>query len=223
MKSLCGVLLVLVGFFGLAQENQFSRPDIPGELMLDIGINAWSQVPDTLDRKGWASKSVGIYYMKRYPISNKLSFYPGIGLGLEKHGFQSAATFIDSADYIDALPFFGITKNKLAITYFDIPIEFRFHPNGTEDGEGFFIGIGAMGGVRMNAHTKWVYEVDGDKKRQKVSGNFNLETFRYGFQVRLGFRGIHLYYKSYQSTLFNSPIQEADPQVRTIGINLTGF
>lgn len=224
MKYLCGLLIALFSLNIYAQdEDRFARPDLPGELMVDIGINSWSTTPDTLDRKGWASKSIGIYYSKRYGINDKLSFYPGIGLTFEKLGFQSAVTFQDSTDYITELSVSGITKNKLAISYLEIPVEFRFHPMGTDEGEGLFVSVGGMLGLRLNAHTKWKYNDGGGNTIQKVSGRFNLENFRYGYQLRFGWRGVHLFYKNYLSNTFASPVEGVNPTLRTIGINLTGF
>jgi len=223
MKYLIGSMLTFSFLFSWAQEDGFSRPDIPGELMVDIGVNSWSVTPDTLDRKGWASKSIGIYYAKRFEISNKLSFYPAVGLGIEKMGFESAVSFIDSADYFMNLPFAGITKNKLAFTYLDIPVELRYHPQGTQEGEGFFVSAGGMFGIKMGAHTKWKYDEGDGTKVIKESGKFNLKSFRYGYQVRLGFKGIHIFYKKYLSDAFKGPIQDVNGTMKTIGINLTGF
>ena len=223
MRHFIGLLLVLVFFSSQSQNTEFSRPDLPGEFMVDVGINVWSEVPDTLDRKGFASKSIGIYYAKRYKINNKLSFYPGIGLGLEKMGFKSSITFMDSLSFITRLPYTGITKNKLAITYLDVPVDFRFHPNGTQDGEGFFVGIGGIFGLRMSAHTKWKYDEGDGNKKLKETGKFNLNSIRYGYQVRVGFKGVHAFYKRYVSETFKSPIDGANPVTTTIGINFTGF
>ncbi len=223
MKYLIGLLLIFSFLFSQAQEEGFNRPDIPGELMVDIGFNSWSETPDTLDRKGWASKSIGIYYSKRYEISNKFSFLPGVGLGLEKMGFNNSVSFLDSAEYFTNQSLNGITKNKLAFTYLDIPVELRFHPTGTTDGEGLFFSVGGMIGLRMGAHTKLKFDEGNGNKVIKESGKFNLENFRYGYQIRFGFRGIHLFYKNYLSNAFKEPIQGVNPNMKTIGINLTGF
>ena len=223
MKYFSSVLLTLTFFFSQAQDGKFSRPDLSGDLMVDIGINKWSSMPDSLSGKNSASKSVGIYYTKRYNISNKLSFYTGIGFGLEKTGFDNDVSLIDTAEYLFEIPFTQIDKNKLAITYLDIPFDIRFHPNDTEDGEGFFIGVGGIIGVKLNAHTKWKYGNGSNTTVQKISGQFNLETFRYGYQVRLGFKGVHLFYKGYLNDTFKSSVGNANPTMSTFGINLTGF
>ena len=190
MRYVFIALLTFVVFAASAQEEgkKLKRPDIPGELLVDIGFNAWSSMPGPLKRETWASKSVGIYYMKRKAFGNKLSLYYGIGLGLEKIGLGDSATLASGVNLgtgqNDSIVNVGIIpnpenfrKNKLAITYLDIPIEFRFHPTGTIDGEGFFISAGGIIGLRLTSHTKWKYENNGETTRQKITGRFNLNNF----------------------------------------------
>lgn len=217
-----------------AQDGVLKRPDIPGELMVDIGLNYWDASSDSLDQEGWPSKSISFYYVKRKALSNKLSFMYGGGLGLEKFGLGTTHSLFSTADsaYVDDLPASiqgtTINKNKLAVTYLDAVFELRFHPKGTQDGEGLFVGIGGIAGLRMNAHTKWKYD-NGEVVRQKISGKFNLNSIRYGTQVRLGFRGVHIFYKQYFSEVFNSGVGSLgteprfNPTFRTFGINVTGF
>lgn len=230
MKYIYGVLLTLIVISASAQDG-LKRPDIPGELMVDVGFNVWSSMPGALERRTWSSKSIALYYTKRKAFSSKLSLNYGIGLGLEKMSLGDSATLFSNTIINDTLNavFIGpntqnYDKNKLATTYLDIPVEFRFHPMGTEDGEGLFLGVGGIVGLRLNAHTKWKYENNGETVRQKVSGKFNLNSFRYGYQVRAGFRGVHVFYKRYVSPVFKDTFDDGfDPVMSTIGINVTGF
>ncbi len=242
MKYLCGVLLLFFCLFARAQENGagienrlMSRPDLPGEIMVDIGINTWSDLPRGLKRKDQASQSVGIYFLKEYKIHNKISFYTGLGLGLEKIGFDSPVALLDSGQtYLDTISSVGLKKNKLAFTYLDVPAEFRFHPFRVQDGEeGLFVGVGGIFGIKLNAHTKWKYDTNGRISKKKISGKFNLNDIRYGYQIRLGFKSLHLFYKKYLSDVFKSKLGVPDPmapdgglanpQTTTIGISITGF
>jgi hypothetical protein len=240
MRYVYGVLFTLLVIGVSAQDGGLKRPDLPGELMVDVGFNVWSSMPGDLERKTWASKSVGLYYSKRKPLSGKLSFNYGVGLGLEKMSLGDTVTLASAVfdnngtanntddDFIRSVAFItnpeNFDKNKLAMTYLDIPVEFRFHPYGTEDGEGLFLGVGGIVGLRMNAHTKWKYDNNGETTRQKISGKFNLNSFRYGYQVRAGFRGVHFFYKRYLSNVFNDEFEDgSNPVMTTIGINVTGF
>ena len=240
MKYLVGALLAFIIVHASAQEGGFKRPDIPGELMVDVGFNVWSSMPGALERRTWSSKSIGLYYTKRKAFNSKLSFNYGIGLGLEKMSLGDSSTLASSVyedndtpnnaddDFVRGVQIVpnphNFSKNKLATTYLDIPVEFRFHPFGTEDGEGLFIGLGGVAGLRLKSQTKWKYENNGETTREKNTGKFNLNSFRYGYQVRAGFRGVHVFYKRYVSSVFNGPFPTGEnPVMTTIGINITGF
>lgn len=229
--------LILLGvvLFSAAQDRKIPQPDLPGDLLLDIGLNYWSNDEDTL--KNWGSKSLGIYYNKRYKISNKLSFYPAVGLSFEKYAMKKNYQYanengnivIDSTSAI-------IKRNKLAVTYLEVPMEFRFHPNGTQSGEGFFIGAGVIGGVRLNSHTKLKYLQDDVRRKEKLTDNFGLNDIRYGYQIRVGWKNIHFFYKHYLSEVYGNPQKEVspsdlqtpngglfNPRASTFGINFSGF
>ena len=230
MRYIYAVLLTLV-FIGASAQDGLKRPDIPGELMVDVGFNVWSSMPGALERRTWSSKSIAFYYTKRKAFSSKLSLNYGIGLGLEKMSLGDSATLFSNVLVNDTLNSVMIgpnpqnfSKNKLATTYLDIPVEIRFHPMGTQDGEGLFLGVGGIVGLRLNAHTKWKYDNNGETVRDKVTGKFNLNSIRYGYQIRAGFRGVHFFYKRYVSPVFNDAFDDGfDPVMTTIGINVTGF
>ena len=239
MKYIFGFLL-LVGSAVTFGQNEFARPDIPGDLMIDIGLNYWDEEPLFVDQAGWRSKSIGFYYTKRKALSNKFAFHYGAGLGLEKFDLGDSLTFSSGVllnaddndpenDVISPLELTPLVegrpydKNRLAVTYFDIPVELRFHPKGTEEGEGLFLSVGGMIGLRMNAHMKYKFDEGGETVIEKVKGKYDLNAFRYGLQARFGFKGVHLFYKQYFSDTFNDPVGGVNPRMTTIGINVTGF
>lgn len=213
-----------------------AQPDLPGDLLLDIGFNVWSAQNDSLS--GWGSKSLGVYYNRRFKISNSLSFYPAVGLTFEKFDFKDNANYFRQADgsiAVDTLrSSFDIRKNKVAATYLEIPLELRFHPKGTIEGEGFFVGVGVIGGIKMGSHTKIKYREGDNRRKEKLRGNFGLSDFRYGLQARIGWKNIHVFFKKYFSevyrnkqTVLNNDLQPTDkefnPTLTTIGINFSGF
>lgn len=235
MARIISALFLFTFFLSVqAQDRRFAQPDLPGDLMLDIGLNYWTNERDTLANFG--SKSLGVYYTKRFKISNNLSFYPGVGLGFEKYSFKKNYHYanVDGNIQLDSLN--GLMKkNKLAVTYFDVPLELRFHPKGTIEGEGFFVGAGVFGGLKMGAHTKLKYEQGDAKRKEKLRDNFGLEDYRYGYIIRVGWKGINFYYRRTMSQLFQDGQQQLNPdlttpkgrpynpQISTFGINFTGF
>jgi hypothetical protein len=229
------VLLIVAAFCATAQKSKIPQPDLPGDLLMDIGLNYWSNDADTL--KNWGSKSLGIYYNKRYKISNKLSFYPAVGLSFEKYAFKKNYHYsnndgIIEIDTLNAL----VKKNKLAVTYLEVPLELRFHPQGTQEGEGFFVGAGLIGSLRMGSHTKLKYlqGFDEEKRKEKLSDDFGLNDIRYGYQIRVGWKNVHFFYKHYLSDVYGNPQKKVgtdlepngrlfNPMASTFGINFSGF
>ena len=237
MTKFCLSFLLALAFFTASSQEKFSgQPDLPGDILFDIGFNIWSQQNDTI--QNWGSRSLGIYYNKRYRISNKLSFYGAGGLGVEKMAFGK--NFFLTRDngqiFLDTLSgFVDIKKNKLVVTYFDLPLELRFHPKGTSEGEGFFISAGVIPGVKLTSHTKLKYQLSGgSRQKEKLGANFGLNDYRVGLQFRIGWKGVNFFFKTYLTNLYRNGQNIVDPgfmttderfnpKISTIGINLSSF
>jgi hypothetical protein len=229
MKKFGGVaILLFFASFAFAQEtNRPSQPDLPGDLMIDYGFNLWSPEVAELPLRSWGSNSLGIYYNKRFVISDRISFYGAAGFTFDKVAFDNDLTWLRDADGLVSLDTInGVTlkKNKLVSTYFEVPVEFRIHPLKTVSGEGWFIGIGAVAGVRIGNYTKIKYDIGDETQKERLYGDLGLENFRYGLQFRFGFNTFHLFYKTYLNDAFSSaPTGGNNPRMSTIGVNFSGF
>jgi hypothetical protein len=230
MKRIFGIALIIV--FALqvsAQEStRPTQPDLPGDLMFDFGFNYWNKKLNQLPISVKGSQSVGIYYTQRFKINDHFSFYPAGGFTFEKYAFDNDVTWLNASGVItlDTLKGVDMLKNKLTATYFEIPLEIRIHPSGTINGEGWFIGIGAVAGFKVGSHTKIKYGVYDQKYKEKQFDDFGLQKYRYGVQARFGFKNIHFYYKTYFSDIFSATPDAIDgksPRASVIGINISGF
>ena len=228
MKRLIGTaLLILVTSFVFAQEKERpTQPNFPGDLMFDFGFNFWNDAPDVYETKWLGSNSIGIYYSKRFEISKHIAFHLNPGISIDKYASEGNATWLRDSDgdvSFDSLTSANFAKNKLVTTYAELPVEFRIHPLGTKEGEGWFIGLGAFAGRRIAAHTKIKYQVAQGEYKEKLFDDFDTVDFRYGVQARFGFRSFHVYYKHYLNNVFNNSLEGSNPQAWTIGINVSGF
>ena len=93
MKYIVGFLLLLGSVVTFGQK-EIARPDIPGDLMIDIGLNFWDEEPLFVNQRAWRSKSIGFYYTKRKSLGNKFGVHYGAGLGLEKIDLGDSLTSI---------------------------------------------------------------------------------------------------------------------------------
>lgn len=228
MRYLIGLLILLITSNVFAQENEKpAQPDLPGELLIDFGLNVFNENPSNLPAHIIGSNSFGIYYNHRVRFNDNISFHLSPGFTFDKYSFSSNYTWFDSAALgIDLYQFkTGIEKNKLVANYIELPVEFRIHPLGTVNGEGWFIGLGVVGGWRFNTHTKIKYTENEDKIKDKLFADFDMEQFRYGYQVRFGFKTFHLFYKSYLNNVFKASPDNSgvNPKAFTIGMSFSGF
>lgn len=88
-------LLVLLGCSAVAfgqESDRGKRPDVPGNIAIDLGFNRLMENPNDLEYGFWGSRTVNVYYQYHIRIGqSKFSFHPGIGLGMERfklHGFK---------------------------------------------------------------------------------------------------------------------------------------
>ncbi|MEP0368814.1 MAG: outer membrane beta-barrel protein [Cyclobacteriaceae bacterium] len=232
MKRLCGIVFLMsIGCLSVAQDakEKPSQPDLEGEIMLDYGFSFWDKKYEELPAKVIGSNTVALYYVRRFEINKNFSFNPAVGVSFDKYAFSGNQTWTYDASSnsvsLDSLGSVNLTKNKLVASYFEVPLEIRYHPLGTVDGEGWFIGVGGVAGLRMSSHTKIKFDANSETYKEKTYANFDLNGFRYGLQFRFGFRNIHFFYKTYLNDVFKKGFDGTDrvPRASTIGINISGF
>ena len=219
---------------GLSQAQKLNaRPDLPGEFILNFGLNLLRNEPSDFETGLWGSKTLNLYFA--YPINlgkSSFSIHPGIGFGLEKHSFDNAVTLseVNGVTQIDTLTDvlgtdIKVNKTNLAANYIDIPLEFRFYTNKNDISRSLMVAVGAKAGFLFSSHTKVKYEQDGDVRKVKNKESFNLARFRYGAFGRIGIGGFSLFYQQNFSALFESGKGpgDADINVTTVGITISGF
>lgn len=199
--------------------------------LVQLGYTGWTGIPDTISKSG-LSKSINAYFMFDYPFKTnpKLSIAFGAGIGSDhitftktSVGIKDITTTFQFTDKSDTNHF---KKTKLATTYLEAPIEFRFTA-APETGKGFKAAIGVKVGTLINAHTR-------NTKFQSKSGtSINDYTMkeaskrffnknRLSAMLRLGYGNFSVY-GSYQLTTLIK--DGAGPQVRpySVGLTLSGL
>lgn len=186
-------------------KEQAGRPDIPGDLFVELGFSLLSDAPESMDMSWWGSKALNIYY--QYPMNigkSSFSFHPGIGIGTEKYAFDGYKTLDIDSDgnteiaSIDSSS--SINKSKFGLLYLDIPLEIRWRSNKYDPRRGFNVAIGVKGGILLQSKTKVKYSDITYKEKR----DFNIQTFRYGAFGKFGFGSFNLYYYYSLSQMFES-------------------
>ncbi len=188
------------------------------------GIDIFNDIvldePDGVEFRGF-NPGVNIYGMYNYPIPNsRLSLAIGLGLGM--HNLHSNAALMDTSNVSFFTPYAdGVDYkiNKLQLTYVDIPAEFRFKSE-----KGFRFAIGVKAGFMLSAHTKYKGDNPAGGRDIKIKeGKLpNLENWRYGPTVQIGYKWINFMGFYSLSTIFD---ETAGPAIYPVsfGIALRPF
>jgi hypothetical protein len=87
-----------------------------------------------------------------------------------------------------------LDKSKLSIFYFTIPILFELQlPSSRTFHKRFWLSGGILGSLKIDSHTKVVYNDNGKRKRDKNRDDFNIAVLRYGFTGRVGYSNFFAY------------------------------
>lgn len=139
----------------------------------------------------WYSRGISLYFMYDVVFGNSnFSFAPGLGFQSTNVFHNGRLIVNDSTGYTEFHELGDLEdfrKNKLNITYIDIPLELRFRTRPNARGSSFKIGLGFKGGIRVDSKTKIKHAVDGDMKVFKEKRLANLNRFRYGPTFRIGY------------------------------------
>lgn len=199
MRLLIALLALSFSINSFAQKA--SAPDLPGALRVQVGFNFLVDHPDNMALGFWGSKSFNAHYLYSVRLGESaFSFHPGFGIGTDKFSFDDNVTLVRdlngdvSVQPLEVSEYGDVKKTKLAATYFEVPLELRFHVNKDNFKKTAKISIGGKVGVRMSSHTKVKYERLGEKQTLKTKDNYNLSTFRYGLQGSIGVAGIAAYF-----------------------------
>ena len=203
---------------------------------LEMGVNTFASVdyagytiPGTSSYRG--SNYLDINHNKSLEVNINLLKYSiglqknhkdiglvtGLGLNFNDYRFSNPFTIKNQNGYIVPIPISdpNLQKSKLSTGYLTVPLLLEFHvPNGS----GLWISMGVIGGLKMGSHTK--VEINGTKN--KDHNDFNINPFRRGSTVRLGYKGLNIYGTYYFTPFFKDgrgPVM--DPI--TIGIGLLNW
>lgn len=161
--------------FNIMMNSSF-QTDFPGEPHLKNDI-AKSQV--------W---NLNILEHKFKIAKEYFGLTTGLGFNFTQIGLRNNYVISDSMNVlvaeVDTVN--SYKKNKLRATYITVPLLLEFNTNKNND-KGFYLATGIVGGYRIASTYKQVYEVDGNKRKDKEKGGYNLNPFKLDLTARLGY------------------------------------
>lgn len=185
---------------------------------VDVFADIWQDVPSGIEPKT-INPGVNVFGSYNYMFGeSNVSFSPGIGLGIHNLFSDSFLRVTnDSAFFEPISDTLSYKKSKMVNTYFDIPLEIRYKSKGE-----FRLAVGFKLGFLIKSHTKYKGQnyIEGtpDEVIIKVARYNFVETTRYGFTGRIGYKWLNIWGYYQISTLFE---KNKGPQMYPISVGLT--
>jgi hypothetical protein len=227
MKNIFMISLLLV----LAATTFAQKPSaeaIRKRFSLGVTINNdfWQKVPSSVDTR-IINQGADVYATYNFPMdrNNHMFFFAGAGIGCHNFYYKSNLTLnTDNVTEFTAFPAkvnghdITVKKNKLALTYFDIPFGFTYKASNKIHGTlGFKVGWG------LNNHTKYKGtdysdETAGRTVRLKSAALPNMQSIHYGPYATIGYKwfGLTAYYQV--TSIFQ---KDLGPQIYPISVGIT--
>ncbi|MFY0606193.1 MAG: hypothetical protein JXR10_05730 [Cyclobacteriaceae bacterium] len=187
---------------------------------VDVGLNNWlegSSFPDENNQpyavKPWGSWYIGLNSVNKTWLTGPLFVEWSLGVSWYNWKMQDAATLITkganeiefnpapvthnstvsrlSVPYVNAsiVPMFDFAKGRRRVKNLERgSVKFRTYKK-----QGLRFGAGPYAGYRIGGQTKYKYREDGNKEKDKNSGNFFLTNLRYGVRAQVGWKGLDLF------------------------------
>lgn len=218
-------LLLFTGLFLILQNYGFSQgikmfANNPFTITFGPTWTNWVEYPDSINMK--PARNIGFDFAFLYAFKNKsgnLGVQAGLGMSMVNINTNVYPLgFDDNGAFKRFLKDGEYAKNKLALTYLEIPVEFVFKAK-PESNKSFKFALGFKGGLTIDAHTKIKLD-DGRIFKEKSFDNIN--RLRYGPTVRIGVGGVHLYGNYALTSTFEGE-KIPDYNQYTVGIIFSNF
>lgn len=217
------ILLILYHYaFGQIERKQvkyFARD----QFIFDFNYNYWLDKENKSKQK-W--NSFGYEFSVMYNLIGKNSnvcIAGGFGLSFENKNLETIPKDSATNTYFLAIPSnIDYRKNKINLTYINIPLEIRIRTNPNEKRKSLKIYLGGQFSYLLSNHNKYIGEDLNTTSWIKVK-HYNLPNispFRYGVTLRIGFGKLNL--KGYYAlnTLFE---ESKAPEIYPINIGVSLF
>jgi hypothetical protein len=221
-----------VSTFSVDNETKSERKAVITEwAMLDLGINVLTRQGDFQigndgapfnDLRYGRSMNLDMHVFRQRAslVKNVFNLEYGLTFSWYNFAFQDDIVLTPRADeFTFGLSDDPLRKSKLSATYLTIPLMLNLETNPDRRSQSFRLSAGVTGGIRIASRTKIKTE---EKAKTRQRDDFNLNAFRYGPIVRVGYGWFNLYAQYALSDFFTSG---EGPQLNafTAGISLRAF
>lgn len=137
------------------------------------------------------------FFEQNIPIHpNYFGFVTGLGVNFNNYHFvqdmrleKDANGIITGTPVTDAV----FDKNSLYTVFLTAPILFEFQIPVNKKKHRLYFAGGLTGGIKLASGTKQEYTLNNQDREQKIKGEYNLASYRYGVTARVGYRALRIF------------------------------
>lgn len=193
-------------------------------LILQLGHDVWSGLPSGVSTRGW-NRDFNIALLYDFPFQQShFSFALGLGVSTSNVFFKNLTLNIadSTSSQLSFTSDSKYNKYKIATTYLEIPLEFRFRQVAQNANRGFKVALGAKLGLNTDAHAKGKRVVAGFPEVEKFKTRRFFNPYRVAATARIGWGNFNLY-GSYSLTPLFRQNTGMDVHTYSIGLCLSGL
>lgn len=190
--------------------------------MLDIGVSGYlfddnfnlPQELDELDLLYGRSININWHLIRNrlYFIKRNVSLEYGLSVSWMHYRFADDFLIDEDASTFETIPLEGdFKKNNLRTTFIQVPLMLTI----SDGRSNFFISGGGFAGLMIGSRQK--LKTDG-RDKTRIKDDFNLNSFRYGLEGRIGIGPVSLYAQYSLVPLFQD---DRGPELMPINIGIT--
>ena len=157
-------------------------------------------------------------------VKEHVNLVTGLGYEINNYRFNKNYVLNSDQDKISAtkVDTMNFKKNKLSDSWVNVPLLIQFDTRKLHKKSTLHFSAGVTGGIRVNSHTKQVYDYKGKTYKPKSHDDFNQTLFKYDAMVRIGYGKLDLFATYQLSSMFKSN-QGPDIRPFTVGVTLASF
>lgn len=177
---------------------------------------------DYLETDTWKTSNVGFDLLQvGLRFSPNVKIMLAAGLDWNHMRLKQNVTIAAEKPTLQLEPPSGVdySKNRFSSRYVRVPLYFEYRSPQNKKGNRTSIVFGPEVGFLLNGKVKQVSKANG---KEKFKDDYNLEPFRYGANIRVGYGGAGLFFKYYLNDVFAKGEGPADYKNLNFGITF-GF
>lgn len=238
MKKISFAFIAIMFVLNISAQNKKESKILSraaDHIVLQLSSDHWIGAPDSIKNhmKG-LSRGLNVYVMLDKPFKNSPNLSVAFGIGIGTSGVYFKNMGIDIKSKTAILPFNNLDtldhfkKYKLATSYLEVPVEFRYTANPEKENKSIKAAIGFKVGTLLNAHTKGktLQDKDGNNINtytlKEISNKRFLSSTRISATARIGYGNFSLF-GSYQLNNIFKDGAAADTRLFQVGLTLSGL